>query len=92
MQDKPITFAIAGIRTELHRMQTVLRETRRENETLKEKLALRPDPLPGEIDLDALRRGIVFCCHPDRGGNTGLLRQVLELFDFLSPDNKENAA
>lgn len=80
-----ITAAIVvadGIQRKIKRLKALLQETQRENEVLRAQLALCTGPLP-DIDLDALRRGIVFRCHPDRGGDTRLLQQVLELFDHL---------
>lgn len=74
---KPVSILHA-----VNHLKTRLTETLRENEALRAELALRPPPIT-DIDLDALRRGVVFRCHPDRGGDTGLLRQVLELFECL---------
>jgi hypothetical protein len=80
----PVPLAVDSIKREIRRMKVLLQEHTRENETLRAQLALRPRPIY-EIDLESLRRRIVFCCHPDRGGDTGLLRQVIELFDHLDP-------
>ena len=52
-----------------------------ENESLKRELACRPSVLG--MDLESLRKGIVFQCHPDRGGDTKLLQRILELFNRL---------
>lgn len=79
-----VPLAVESIKRELRRMKVILQEHTRENEALRAELALRPLPI-SKIDLESLRRRIVFCCHPDRGGDTGLLRQVLQLFEYLDP-------
>lgn len=75
--------AVASIQQDLRRVTTALHEAKQENATLRAELAVRPVPM-SEKDLESLRRGIVFRCHPDRGGDSALLRRVLELFDLLS--------
>lgn len=40
-------------------------------------------PKPPPLDFPALRRYVVFRCHPDRGGDTANMQGLNALFDFL---------
>jgi hypothetical protein len=72
---------VAGVRQESRRMKRLLEEARLENAALKSQLKSQLE-LP-DIDLDWLRRKILFRCHPDQGGDTVVMQQTIALFDFL---------
>lgn len=74
-----LTPTVASIQQDLRRVKLLLRE----NAALKAELATRPPPAP-ELDLESLRRKVVFYCHPDRGGDSDLLRDVLALFTWAA--------
>lgn len=74
-----LTPTVASIQQDLRRVKLLLRE----NAALKAELATRPPHAP-ELDLESLRRRVVFCCHPDRGGDSDLLRDVLVLFTWAA--------
>ena len=74
--------AVADVRNELRCVAHVLEETLRENDLLRAQLASQLE-LPA-IDLDRLRRKIILRCHPDHGGSTLVMQEVIRLFDFLT--------
>lgn len=77
--------AIAGVHDKLFDLKAELREAHKKIALLKGELATnRPSsPAMPESNLAALRRGVAFYCHPDRGGNDLLMRRLNVLFDFL---------
>ncbi len=66
-----------SIHSKIASLQKELREARRKIETLERR------PLVAQSELSFLRRGVAFHCHPDRGGDALLMRQVNCLFDLL---------
>ena len=74
---------VASVHAEVARLRALLHVTVEENAALRAQLASRPHVQLRGLNLKSLRRGVVSRCHPDRGGDTTLLRNVLELFECL---------
>jgi len=76
---------IADVRGDLSTMRLELAEARAENHRLRaqmERQSTRRSPLRSG-ELAALRRAVAFHCHPDRGGDDQVMRQLNALFDHL---------
>ena len=78
--------AIGHFHRDFSRLESLLVDARCEIVKLKRELAKSQSnaPLPApEIDLHSLRRHVMFKLHPDRGGDTIIMQQFNQLFDFL---------
>ncbi len=77
--------AILRIKRECARMKRRLLEAHEEIERLQEHLAEPTLDLCDVQDLDfrSLRRRVLFHCHPDRGGDARVMREINQLFNFL---------
>ena len=76
---------IADLNARFDRLKGELRDAHREIKRLSTALARRgphEDEMP-VVDLAWLRRRAAFYCHPDRGGDAGLMQDLNSLFDFL---------
>jgi hypothetical protein len=69
---KTLAEAVAGLRAELDRTRAQLRHAQ---EIPKMKFSAD--------QLTSLRRRVAFYCHPDRGGDVVLMRDLNTLFDVL---------
>jgi len=82
----PLVNSIAKLRSEYSNIQNELRHVYDENNRLKnelEKSRSRHSGIPS-LDLSSLRRRIAFLCHPDRGGDAELMKELNILLDFLA--------
>ena len=76
---------IADLNARFDRLKSELRDAHQEIKRLTTALTQRgveEDELPG-VDLAGLRRRTAFYCHPDRGGDAGVMQDLNSLFDFL---------
>ncbi|MDH5673427.1 MAG: hypothetical protein OEZ06_14835 [Myxococcales bacterium] len=77
--------SVAGVQLGFSRMRRELDEARREVERLRRELdhsrGLRARP--PEADVSGLRKRAALYCHPDRGGDDGLMRRLNAVFDYL---------
>ena len=84
LQSGSLPQAITAFGQRLTCINAELRGARLEIARLQDELAeqSRAPKLP-QLDFPALRRYMVFRCHPDRGGDTASMQELNELFDFL---------
>ncbi len=83
-----IADSIASLCAEFQATKEQLHELLRENSALRLELAETRAQLPTlpELDLARLRRRVAFYCHPDRGGDAGLMTVLNQLFDALEAE------
>ena len=76
---------IAQLRSEFINLKTELLKAHDENARLKGELEKSRQPVnpASNFDLPSLRRRVAFCCHPDRGGDIELMKDINFLFDSL---------
>jgi len=85
--------SIAGLGAKFLAIRDELQNARIEIAKLKNKLAQlrnQREVLPVS-DVAVLRRRIAYYCHPDRGGDVGLMREINILFDALENQEIKNA-
>lgn len=77
---------IARLRSEFIDLKTQLIKAHDENTRLKKELEERRQKTnsTSNFDIPSLRRKVTFCCHPDRGGDIELMKDINLLFDSLS--------
>jgi hypothetical protein len=78
--------AITSVHVEFSQLRRELREASRTIARLEQQLADQRwcSRAVSELDLASLRRGLAFHCHPDRGGDPSLMKNINALFDVLS--------
>lgn len=76
---------IAQLRSEFINLRTELLKAHDENARLKSELdkSRQVTSDKSSFDLLSLRRRVAFCCHPDRGGDIELMKDINLLFDSL---------
>jgi hypothetical protein len=79
-----LSGAITNLGAEFIRLRSQLDEARSEIVRLRRKLATRQAPeLVSGVEIGSLRRQVAYYCHPDRGGDHGLMSSLNTLFDML---------
>ena len=76
---------IAQLRSEFVNLKTQLVKAQDENARLKSELekSRQSSNNTSNFDLLSLRRRVAFRCHPDRGGDIELMKDINLLFDSL---------
>jgi hypothetical protein len=79
---------IASLCVEFRNVRDELESTLRENQALKRELHgwRRRHRSLTTTDVGRLRRHVAYYCHPDRGGDAGLMSTLNALFDELERD------